>query len=208
MSNIDYESPHWGPFVMKTKVSEEFCNEMLTRAKKCKTSHNKNLAGHLKSQFKYDDTDKRFFYDTLYPYFDNYIKEEARWFEKDLPKNDTVPLKPEALWVNFMKAGDFNPPHYHGGDYSFVLYIDIPKDLPEEIKNYEGQGGIPGAIDFTMPAANININNYKCLSSHQYSPLKRDFFIFSAHTYHMVYPFKCKGNRVSISGNLTRKKPL
>jgi hypothetical protein len=34
-----------------------------------------------------------------------------------------------------MEAGDFNPVHTHGGDYSFVLFLDVPKQLKKNKKN-------------------------------------------------------------------------
>lgn len=205
MIDIDFDSPRWGPFIMRTKVTNEFCDEMLIRAKKCRVNYNEKLAGHLDTQLKFDDTDKRFFYDALYPYFDKYIKEEAKWFSLEEPKNNSVALKPYSLWVNFMQPGDFNPPHYHDGDYSFVLYIDIPKELTDEIKNYKGRGGKPGCIMFSTPSPNLPLDNFKSISQHLYTPSKADFFIFSAHTSHMVFPYKSKCERVSISGNLIRQ---
>jgi hypothetical protein len=202
--DIDYDTPNWGPFLMKTQVTNEFCDEMLVRAEKCKLSWNHQLAGHLDSQLKFDDTDKRFFFDTLYTYFDKYIEEELKWFSLDVPKKGSIGLKPMSLWVNFMNPGDFNPPHFHDGDYSFVLYIDIPKELEIECKNYKGRGGNPGSILFRTPGSpGLSLNNFKSLTQHNYTPKKRDFFIFSAHTEHMVYPYKSDCQRVSISGNLT-----
>jgi len=205
MMDIDFETPRWGPFLMKTQVTNDFCDEMLVRAKKCRTDWNKRLAGHLDTQLKFDDTDKRFFFDSLYPYFNKYIEEEQNYFyvanEKFLP--GTIELRPMSLWVNFMKPGDFNPPHFHDGDYSFVLYIDIPKELEIECKNYNGRGGMPGSILFrTSGSPGLSLNNFKALTQHIYTPKKRDFFIFSAHTEHMVYPYKSDCQRVSISGNL------
>ena len=40
--------------------------------------------------------------------------------------------------LNYMKAGDFNPVHTHGGDYSFVLFLDVPKQLKKEQEKFEG----------------------------------------------------------------------
>lgn len=206
MIDIDFDSPRWGPFIMRTKVTNEFCDEMLDRAKKCRVNYNEKLAGHLNHQYKFDNTDKRFFYDTLYPYFDKYIKEEAKWFSVEEPKNNSVALKPHSLWVNFMQPADFNPPHYHDGDYSFVLYIGIPKELIDEAKNYVGRGGKPGCIMFSTPSPNLPLDNYKSISQNLYTPSKGDFFIFSAHTNHMVFPYKSNVERISISGNMIRRK--
>ena len=37
-----------------------------------------------------------------------------------------------------MKHGDFNPVHTHGGDYSFVIFLDVPKQLEKEANEFEG----------------------------------------------------------------------
>ena len=37
-----------------------------------------------------------------------------------------------------MKAGDFNPLHTHGGDYSFVLFFRYTKSTRKERKEFEG----------------------------------------------------------------------
>ena len=40
-------------------------------------------------------------------------------------------------WVNFMVAGEFNPPHIHSAcDFSSVLFIKIPKNLEKENKKW------------------------------------------------------------------------
>ena len=45
----------------------------------------------------------------------------------------------EALWCNWQGAGDFNPPHDHGGDLTWVIYLKIPEELNEEnIKTSSG----------------------------------------------------------------------
>ena len=31
-----------------------------------------------------------------------------------------------------MKAGDFNPIHTHGGDYSFVIFVDVKNYLKKK----------------------------------------------------------------------------
>ena len=38
-------------------------------------------------------------------------------------------LKATRAWVNYMKAGDFNPPHVHPGcRFSSVIFLKIPKN--------------------------------------------------------------------------------
>ena len=54
----------------------------------------------------------------------------------------------EPLWVNFMKAGEWNPSHAHTGDISAcVTYLKIPKEISEENKTAEhtSKGNTPSA---------------------------------------------------------------
>ena len=41
--------------------------------------------------------------------------------------------KPEyaltALWCNFQRQYEFNPPHDHDGKLSFVIYLSVPEPL-------------------------------------------------------------------------------
>ena len=39
----------------------------------------------------------------------------------------------ESMWFNVSYAGDFNPPHAHGGDLSFVIFVEIPYTLPVDV---------------------------------------------------------------------------
>ncbi len=40
--------------------------------------------------------------------------------------NQLVMHKP--VWVNFMKAGEWNPSHSHSGDISCVTYLQVPPE--------------------------------------------------------------------------------
>lgn len=39
-----------------------------------------------------------------------------------------------ALWVNYQKQHEFNPPHDHDGKLSFVAYLQIPEELKKNTK--------------------------------------------------------------------------
>ena len=51
--------------------------------------------------------------------------------------------KPEyalsALWCNFQRQYEFNPPHDHDGKLSFVIYLSIPDELKKENEEYKGK---------------------------------------------------------------------
>ena len=127
--NIDYESPHWGPFVMKTIVPEYIIKKLKAEGKKAKVSYNKSLAGHLDHQYLYPTKVQNWFYKEIHPIINAYRDGHCKYHGiENLP----VELSFDDLWVNYMKSGDFNPAHTHGGDYSFVLFLDVPKQLKKE----------------------------------------------------------------------------
>ena len=102
-----------------------------------------------------------------------------------------------AAWANFMRAGEFNPPHIHSRcDFSSVLFINVPESLKEEHKKFNGTGGGPGAIAFTYGESQPFSINHK-----HYFPQEGELFIFPATLTHYVSSFGCKEERISISAN-------
>jgi hypothetical protein len=67
-------------------------------------------------------------------------------------KNEKYGIKPHyvltSLWVNFMKKHEYNPPHDHADQLSFVIFLDVPKEIKEEAKAFKGQSGGPGSLSF------------------------------------------------------------
>jgi hypothetical protein len=98
-----------------------------------------------------------------------------------------------------MKPGDFNPVHTHGGDYSFVIFLDVPKKLIEEQDAFEGTSSKPGSLmfEFTQQA-----KPKWAMTGQSIVPRTGDMYIFPALLQHWVVPFKSKCTRISVSGNL------
>jgi hypothetical protein len=130
----------------------------------------------------------------------NYLSEESKKF---INYNKTPPLKLINFWVNFQKKYEFNPVHNHSGLFSFVIFVKIPYDLKEELKNS------PGSLS--------NSNYASCLQFHVTSLLGRHYdevvyvdksyeggvYFFNAETKHCVYPFFTSDDyRITVSGNL------
>jgi len=110
----------------------------------------------------------------------------------------------EALWCNWQGPGDFNPPHDHGGDLTWVIYLKIPKELDEENKKYKGRSAGPGGITFVYGE---NADR-KCITHHSVYPEEGDMIMFPAWLKHWVYPFKSDCTRISISGNASTSVKL
>ena len=193
---VEYGNIPFGPYVMRTKIPEDIRKRLLTDGKKQLKSYHKKLAGHLDSQLKYDDETTGWFYRESSPIWQAYREGWSNWTGHP---NEGIELNAHDLWVNFMKPGDFNPVHTHGGDYSFVIFLDVPKKLIEEQDAFEGTSSKPGSLmfEFTQQA-----KPKWAMTGQAFRPRTGDMVIFPALLQHWVLPFKSKCTRVSVSGNL------
>jgi hypothetical protein len=184
----------WGPCVLKTKVPTDLVDELVSR-RSTKSPANKDLAGHFEDQYFFEDNDKQWFLSKFGQYADEYLQADANRLNR--PKEILTPDF-TTLWINYMKAGDFNPPHLHYGAASFVLFGECPTTLETEVKEYKGTGTKPGQLCFMWGDA----GNQFCTVTHNFTPTKGDLFIFPSNLTHYVAPFKSEGTRVSVSGNI------
>ena len=196
IKEVDYGHINWGPYVMRSKVPDYIIKKLKTEGKKAKVSYNHKLAGHLDNQFLYPENVQKWFYDEIHPIIKAYRKGHCRFHGLE---ELNVDLRADDLWVNYMKPGDFNPLHTHGGDYSFVLFLDVPKELKKEQENFKGTSFPPGSLmfEYTQQA-----KPQWATTGTQVTPETGDFYMFPALLQHWVCPFKSKVTRISVSGNL------
>ena len=196
IEKIDYSHINWGPYVMKTKLPDYIIKKLKAEGKKARVHYNHKLAGHLDNQYLYPEKVQQWFYTELQPVVQAYRTGHCKFHgieELDIEMNA------DDLWVNYMQAGDFNPLHTHGGDYSFVLFLDVPKKLEEEQKEFQGTSAKPGSLIFEF--ANQARPRWATTGTN-ITPKTGDFFMFPALLQHWVCPFKSKVTRISVSGNL------
>ena len=196
IKQVDYGHINWGPYVMRTKMPDYIIKKLKAEGKKAKETYNHALAGHLDNQFLYPQKVQKWFYDEIYPIIQAYRNGHCKFHGVE---ELNVELQADDLWVNYMKAGDFNPKHTHGGDYSFVLFLDVPKILKEEATKFEGTSAKPGSLlfEFTQQA-----RPRWATTGSTILPETGDFYMFPAMLQHWVCPFKSKVTRISVSGNL------
>lgn len=198
---IEYKYYYWGPFLYKTQITPDECQKLLKEGKKCRKKSNdfrSTLAGHLSEEYKLEN--KKDFNKWFEKYLTSYVNGYQNW-KGDLNKLSQTNLILDDIWINYMKNKDFNPPHTHKADLSFVVYPSIPDKIIEENKNFLGTrnpGGGPGSISFSYA---LNMNKHY-VSTVDHLPQTGDLFIFPADLTHWVYPFKSEVERVSVSGNL------
>ena len=148
-------------FIESDKKTTKLCS------KNKKKDVRNTLAGHLDDEYSID---KHEYQKIVAPYLDAFREGHARFYTLQIK-----PLATTSVWVNYMKAGDYNPTHIHTGcEFSSVLYTSIPKSLKREAKNHIANSSVPGSISFT---AFIN-HSPSHFGSVKYFPEEGDFFIF------------------------------
>ena len=200
--NVTYGILTWGPCVMHLKISEEFQKKLLEEgeaSRKLKLDYRSRLAGILKEEYAYRE--REMFVKEISTCLGIYDKGYQKW------RNEEYKQKPEyllnALWINYMKKNEFNPPHDHSDALSFVIFLKVPEEIIEEQKNYKGNSGGPGSLGFIYGEGNRQAITYQSIT-----PRERDMFIFPAWVKHYVAPFYSDVTRISVSGNIATSVDL
>ena len=201
-----------GTYVLRSTISDELHEILLRCANKVRKNeklkkdndYRKSLAGNLSEEYSYANafTKKE----------EKIVDEELTWLASQYTKimgnlcvkslyrepKDIVIQKP--VWVNFMKEGEWNPKHYHTGDISCVMYLKIPKEIQQENieSEHSSKSNTPsaGKIEFCY-GDDIGYTR----TGRTETPKEKVIYIFSAKLAHMVYPFKSKTERISVSVN-------
>ena len=199
---VQYGVFTWGPCCVNIRISEEFHKKLLDEALKSRVKeqdYRNRLAGILKEEYEYKD--KGMFVQEIAQILGVYDEAFQKW------KSERYKNKPHyvltSLWVNFMKKHEYNPPHDHADQLSFVIFLDAPNEIKEEAKAFKGQSGGPGSLSFVYGEGNRQAITYQSII-----PQNRDMFIFPSWLKHYVAPFYSDVTRISVSGNVANSVPL
>ena len=129
---VQYGLLTWGPCVLQIKISEEFQKKLLDEAqssRKESLSYRDKLAGVIKEEYSYQN--KEMFLPEISQILGVYDQAFQKW------KNTPYEKKPEyvltSMWVNFMKKHEYNPPHDHADQLSFVIFLDVIMDCSRRL---------------------------------------------------------------------------
>ena len=198
---IDIQIFNWGPCVVKCKIKPEYGKLLLDEAKNNKIDFRSKLAGQIDHETSYSDESRNKAVPFLSQYFGVYDQAYQAYTQRKYDKRPEYVLS--ALWINYQKANEFNPPHDHDGKLSFVIYLKIPEELKQENKKYVGKSCGPGGIQFLYGNGPRD-----CISYMSYFPEELDMFVFPAWLKHWVSPFKSDCERISVSGTVHDSAPL
>jgi len=181
-----------GQCILRFKVPLEIftsLNEIYESKKKELPNATKALAGKIADEksllYNGDDTSKMERHNFL-------SADMIHWFEQifreylTFTSTQNHSMKLFAIWVNEMKAGEYNPIHVHQGTtytgLSSVMILKLPKDMGPEISRSDQPmngrlqifGSSGGQFAKTDYAPQVKIG---------------DFFVFPYDMRHCVYPF-------------------
>jgi len=173
-------------------------------AKKDPKGMRDDLAGNISKSLSIEDKDNWFFQTVLVPHVQQFVKSFPTFASSYFrPESSSLHFRLANLWVNFQKQHEFNPPHNHGGIWSFVVWVKIPTDFRKQhALPFSAGSTAPKASDFefqyTTMLGDITGSNYALDKKSEGQML-----FFPAKLIHSVYPFyECDKERVSISGNI------
>ena len=184
-----------GQSVLRYKVPLEIfvgLNELYEHHKKHLPNANKQLAGKIPDEvsmfYAGPDNDKMHAHNFVpqdilkwfYSIFDHYLK----W-----NKTGEFTMDINSIWVNEMKAGDYNPVHIHQGKLytglSSVMFLKLPKDMGPELTRPDQP--MNGKLQILGSA-----NGQFVTSDYSPEAVIGDFYVFPYDIRHVVYPFTNK----------------
>ncbi len=183
MSILDFKFIWLGQSIFRYKVPEDIFNTINkiyeNNFVKLPDAH-KQLVGKIKKEnslyFNGAKNNKMHQHNILPPYILNWFESKFRHY-LDFNKIHPYKLHMNSIWINEMKAGEYNPIHIHQGTIytglSSVMMLKLPKDMGPEYARPDTP--LNGKLQI-IGAANGPIAE------------ERDFYIFPYDMRHCVYP--------------------
>ena len=161
---------------------------------------NQVLVGNIKEEY-FLDTSRTHIERVLMPRIDRYIRgfNYGEYLEQQ-SGGDRLRLHLGLSWVNFQRKGEFNPPHWHQGQFSFVIWLKIPYTLKEEAAYAPSKSyAVNGDFHFQWTTSLGQIRNHSLLADRS----KEGYVcVFPATMLHSVFPFySTEEARITVSGN-------
>ena len=200
MNEISYKFPYWGPLVLDVEMDSEVISLLLEKGEESREKnldHRERLASVINEAYYFENFE--WFLPMFNPYVGAYIKAVSDYkinCFKSIPNKWNF----DALWINYQKSFEYNPPHNHDGDMSFVIYLQVPEELLKENKKTKGVNNNPGP---GMMNFDLGIDKPLSIARMSLMPKVGQAFIFPAWLPHHVYAFKSEVERISVSGNVT-----
>lgn len=129
-------------------------------------------------------------------FINSYNTEFLEYLKTFRSLSHSVPVVSYDPWFNVQEKYEFIPNHTHDGIASFVIWVNIPYDLKQELS----VGEHASTFSFTYSSTLGGIKNKIIPVDKSY---EGKIIMFPASLQHCVYPFYTSDDcRISISGNI------
>ena len=189
-----------GPSIFGLQLPENIFQKFLKLAddiwaRKDRIDWSSELIGHMKHQYyvPHSELEKYGVYEFLVKCFYWYLIKASKDIEK---KKENLIIELEAFWINYQEEGEYNPMHNHGqATLSGVIHIREPEYMYPKDRKHE----VDGKLTIVNHSPILTGLDYYSLSI---KPRPRGMYIWPAPLLHSVYPFRGKGQRVSMAYNV------
>jgi hypothetical protein len=198
-----------------TRLSEEamkFLNVAISEENK--ENHSNFLAGNISKSELINDKDNWFFKSNLKKLTERMFYRESwnNYYKYHIEAEEGI-LLPEfkitKFWVNYQKQHEFNPPHNHLGNYSFVIFMKIPTHWKEQhALPISENSNAAVASNFCFLHSKKNSESVDNFNFNLSSEDEGRMLFFPSSLNHQVFPFYgTEEERITISGNISLVDP-
>jgi uncharacterized protein (TIGR02466 family) len=203
----------FGPIIAKVRVSKELLTVLLTKAREVRATKSKEndyrnrLSGNLSEEYSYTgvltEEEESLLSNEILGAAHSYTLTAAALLKRDVSILKES-MRIDVPWVNFMKAGEWNPRHYHTGVLSVVIFLKVPKEIA--LENYK-EDSVKKSLQPTAGMLQFSYGEQCEFSSSTKNiiPVAGDMYLFPSSLHHQVYPFISDTERISVSMNIDRK---
>lgn len=161
---------------------------------------NSKLAGQIEKEYKLSDETTQQLNQLMLPWCHKYYNIFPHYPRANSISDLPLKLTLDSAWINFQRKYEFNPLHSHGGVFSFVIWLQIPYSIDDEMNTPHSRnsndGGQPGGLTF------YTISPRGKIQPSYIQPDVNNAVLFPADMSHCVNPFYTSDDyRISVSGN-------
>ena len=197
----------FGPHVVMSEASDELIETLLRKGNEIrgKEEHDftHGLAGRIKEEYQYYGWNE-WFVPLFHKHVIEYVSATPRSRSREiLTELDVIRWDLKSLWVNYQKKAEYNPPHCHNGDISFVIYPSIPEELYTEPTGTANDDQVKGG-NIVFEYNERHFQNFLSFTTacQNIQPHTGMIIMFPSYLTHHVYVFQQDVERVSVSGNI------
>ena len=198
------EYPSWLRVVFEKNELQFLWDEIYRIKNNSQTSKwNSRLAGNIEKEYKLSDNLNKQLEEIILPSCEIYLNQRPEFTKSISTLTENAPFSISTSWVNFQKKYEFNPIHNHSGLFSFVIWLQIPYDIKDEMNlSWVKESNSPCAGQFQFITKSFT-GDIKIITLECSRETENTMLFFPSTMHHCVYPFYTSDDeRITISGNI------